>query len=96
MQRENRILTSEDVLGAKAVLVQVYADENYPMFLELESKQVERLKSIDSDSTTRIKNWAFQVNLKDGGSTEMKELPAKELVDDSEEYGGYVIIIGQA
>lgn len=77
----NRPLTSADVKGAKKVLVRVYADSAYPMFLELSDKQRLDLENIDNDSTRKVTLWYCQ----DYEFIEYREIPSD--LD-------YVLVIG--
>ena len=94
MERLNRELTSADVKNASCVLVQVFADENYPMFLKLEGEQLESIKNIDADNTRKVRNWRFEVNSNAEGSVEYEELSDCKYINEKET--DYHIVIGQA
>jgi len=94
MDRLNRNLTSKDLENAVDVLVQVFADENYPMFVSLKGKQLEDIKNIDNDNIRRVTNWRFEVNSDAEGSVEYKELEDCKYINDKGT--DYHIVIGQA
>ncbi len=91
MDRLNRPLTSADIEKAKAVMAEVYVDENYPMFINIAK---DTLANIDTDNTLRITNWRFEVNTDAEGSIEYKELSDCLHIDDTDL--DYHIVIGQA
>jgi hypothetical protein len=90
-QRANRPLTNADVANATAIMVEVFADDNYPLVIEAPK---EKFLNIDNDGASRVTNWRFQVNSNDEGSVEYKELSDCKFINDAGT--DYHIIIGEA
>lgn len=81
----NRPLTSNDVAGAKSILVNVNSDSQYPCFLKVDK---DNFANIDTDNTHRITHWYFNWDDAQEGWIGMQTLsePPKDTP--------YVLVIG--
>jgi len=100
MKKCNRELTSEDVINAASILVEVNADYTYPYFVTIPKREYPKghrwersnLVNIDNDNTRQITIWHYVISgIINGKEVEEDKNSLEDFDGEIEEYS---IVIG--